>query len=426
MAAAKAEKVEKKSQMELARAYLDKTFGKGCIMDLEGAISDTKEGIDGGHPFINYVLGGCVPYGKHIEAFGFESSGKSTWAYTVAGKAQKKKGQFRANGKPFTGRVLILDYEHAFDKRYFKRQGGLTTEDHLIVAQPETAEEGMEILRVFIDAELIDLCIVDSVAAMMSFKESAAFVNSEGKDLQYGTEKQQQGAMGEQQIGLHARVITQSLKQLSGRMGSHGVSIIWINQIRTKIGTGGRQTTETTTGGNAIKFYAAIRLEFRKVGGKEGKILDPFTKTIKKGVVAMNVVVRGAKNKEAAPFKEAPVTVRFGDGLSVEDDLINLAINYKMIEKTGQGWYMTTKLGAARNARGEDDFRKLLREDKVLYKKIFDQIDIEKIIGDAMVVEDDPVADDAIVAAIETPPLPAVVVEEDPEVTALLGEAAPA
>jgi recombination protein RecA len=388
--------------LAMAHKYLEGAFGKGAVMDLDGAV-ETKNCIPTGHPYIDYVLGGGWYYGKHHELYGYESSGKSTLAYQGAANAQIKKNK--------TGRVLLLDYEHAFDVKYFRQLGGKTDRNHLQVAQPETAEEGFEIARVMIDNDLIDMMIVDSVAAMMSFKESGAYVNSVGDQVADGAKGgKQQGSMGEMRIGLHAQIISQALKQLSARMGKHDVATIWINQIRTKINTN-RPSSETTTGGNALKFYAAVRLEMRKMSAKKGKIYNPFENATVDGIVAIQTLVKAAKNKECPPFREAPITIGFGTGMQVEEDLLQLAVKHKFIEKTGQGWYKCKALGATRDARGEQEFLKLLKEEPTVKKTLMDKVDLNKLM-DGMTARVVPDEDDKTG-------------EEDKDISALLSSAEP-
>jgi len=338
-----------------ARKYLEKQFGKGSLMNLSGSV-ELHKCIPTGHPFIDYVMGGGMPYGKMVEIYGQPSSGKTTLSLLIAAQAQRIHNN--------TGRVLWLDYEHAFDLRYFKRLGGLFDEDHFLVSQPSTAEEGLEIARIFVARELCDLVVFDSVAAMMSFKESGDWVDSSGNVTTDGKGKQQ-GGMGTTQIGLHARVITQGIKQLQAKIGPPEIGVIWINQIRTKIATGkGQQTRETTTGGNAIKFYSGIRLEMQRVSSKKGKLYDPIeNKILDDQVVAINTRVKGAKNRCAPPFRQAVVTCTFGQGLDTETDLLKMATNHKLVSKGKTGWYSTKDIGATRNARGEADFKKLLREE---------------------------------------------------------------
>lgn len=339
----------------IARKYLEKQFGQGALMDLTGAI-ELHNCIPSSHPFVDYVLGGGIPYGKMIEVYGPPSSGKTTLSMLAVAEAQKKKNR--------TGRVWWGDYEHSFDLQYFTRLGGLIDSDHLLVSQPTTAEEGFEIARVMISRGLVDMVVFDSVAAMMSFKESGQWVDSSGNVTEDGRGKQQ-GGMGETQIGLHARVITQGIKQLSSQIGPHEVACVFINQTRTKIATQkGQRTTETTTGGNAIKFYSSVRLELQRVKSKKGRLYDPIeNKILEDQVIAIETRVKGAKNKVAPPFRQAIITVTFGQGFDVESDLLRMAAAHKLVEKGPTGWYKTQALGASRNARGEADFKKLLKEE---------------------------------------------------------------
>jgi hypothetical protein len=149
--------------------------------------------------------------------------------------------------------------------------------------------------------------------------------------------------------------------------------VIWINQLRTKINTNG-PTSETTSGGHALRFYATVRLELRKIGAVKGKVFNPFENKMKDGIIAMRTVVKGAKNKAAPPFREVPITIRFGTGIDVEDAIAEYACNQGMMEKSAQGWYMTTKLGASRNARGLEDFRALMKAEPLIWKGIVDKV----------------------------------------------------
>jgi len=354
--------------------YLEKQFGPGIVMTLDGAV-EKKDCITSGHPFIDYVLGGGFYFGKHHEIFGYESAGKSTLAYQVAIQCQKMMYN--------TGRVLLLDYENAWSKSYFELLGGKTTGDSFVVSQPETAEDGLEVARVFIDGELVDLIIVDSVSAMMPKAEEAIYVNTSGKevDIDKVTDKTKQvGHMGQAKIGSQSLVMSQGLKQLSSRINRKKVCMIWINQIRTKIATGKNQKTkDTTSGGNALRFYAAVRIELRKVGSVTGKLFDPFENKVKDNqIVAIKTIVRGAKNKEAPPFREAPIEVRFGQGIDVEKGILDFAVDHKLIVKGGGGWYMTEGVGASRNARGIEDFRKLMKKEPEVWKGLLAKCDFGK------------------------------------------------
>lgn len=351
------------SPLQQARTYLEGRFGANVLMDLDGAI-ENKDCISTGHPFIDWVLGGGIYYGKHHELAGLESSGKSTLAYTVAAECQKKKRN--------TGRVLILDYENAFDKKYFKALGGQLGEDKLIVSQPETSEEGFEIMRVVTDMALVDLIIVDSVAAMMSSRESGSF---DAANTAVGAGKSSQaGGMGEMQVGLHARVMSQGLKQITSRTNRNGVAVLWINQFRTKLNFKGI-SSNTTTGGNALKYYAAVRLEFVKKTTKVGKLYDPIENKTKDGPVAMQTIVKCTKNKEAPPFREALTTLTFGLGFDADADMLNLAATHGVIKKGATGWYDLNQLGIDKKFRGEFAFLQAMREDPKLREVILSKLD---------------------------------------------------
>lgn len=373
--------------LSVALSYLERQFGKGIATTLDAAV-DKKDCIPTGHPFVDYVLGGGFYFGKHHEVFGMESSGKSTLCYQTAIQCQRMKFN--------TGRVLLLDYENAWSKSYFKKLGGQITGDKFMVSQPETAEDGMEVMRVFIDEELVDLIIVDSVSAMCPEDEEAIYYDTSGKevDLSRVTDKTKQtGHMGRAKIGSQSLVMSQGLKQLSSRINRKRVCVIWINQVRTKINTTGGKTTETTSGGNALRFYAAVRLELRKIGATKGKLFDPIENKIKEGIVAIQTVVKGAKNKEAPPFREAPIEVRFGQGIDVEKGILEFAVAQKLIAKGGGGWFETKDIGASRNARGIEDFRKLRIEEPQMWETLLKKCNFEKAMdgmnASVVAVEDD-------------------------------------
>lgn len=359
---------EGQKAVEAAKTYLAKQFGTGALMDLTGAV-ELHNCIHTGHPFVDYVFGGGVPYGKMVEIYGPPSSGKTTLCMMTVIEAQKKANR--------TGRVWWGDYEHSFDLEYYKKLGGSIDPDKLLVSQPTTAEEGFEIARVMINRGLVDAIVFDSVAAMMSFKESGGFVDGKGIIVEDGTKgAKKQGEMGSTQIGLHARVITQGIKQLNALIGQHDVACMFINQTRTKIATGpGQRTTETTTGGNAIKFYSSVRLELQRVKSKKGKLYDPIeNKILDDQVVAIETRVKGAKNKVAPPFRQAICTVTFGQGFDVESDLLRMACAHKIVTKGKTGWYSTQDIGASRNARGEADFRKLLKEEPPIREALMTRV----------------------------------------------------
>lgn len=356
----------KSNKLSNSIRYLEKKFGKGVVMDLQ-SLPVHRPSISVGHPGVDWVLGcGGFPFGMHVELYGFESSGKSTLSIHTAVACQLLKYN--------TGRVLYLDFENSFDLTYAKRLGLKTDKDHLLVSQPDFAEQGLEIMREFIDNELVDLIIVDSVAAMMPKAESAAW-QKDAETHRGG----QSGEMGKTTIGLQSRVVSQGLKQLSGRISSKKVCVIWINQIRTKISTSGGRTTTTTPGGNALKFYSSIRLELQKKSSLKGKLFDPWQNRVVDGVVGMITNIRAVKNKAAPPFREAPLLVRFGTGIDKEWTILEYVTKNGFLKKGGTGWYFTEGIGASRNARGLEDFRKLMKEEPHVWKKLCDQCDFDKL-----------------------------------------------
>jgi len=308
---------DRQKAMELAITQIEKQFGKGAIMKLGGAdaVIDIPA-ISTGSLGLDIALGvGGLPRGRVVEIFGPESGGKTTLALHAVAEAQKKGGL-----------AGFVDAEHALDISYAKKIGVNT--DELLIAQPDTGEQALEIAEVLVRSGALDILVVDSVAALVPRSEL-------------------EGDMGDAQMGLQARLMSQALRKLTGSISKSKTTVIFINQIRMKIGTF-FGNPETTTGGNALKFYASQRLDIRKVN------------TIKQGQEATgnHVRVKVVKNKVAPPFKEAEFDILFGEGISKENEVIDIASENGIIEKSG-AWY---SYRGERLGQGRDNVRAYLKE----------------------------------------------------------------
>lgn len=312
------EKVTEKVQaIGAAIAQIEKQFGKGAIMRLGGESEVSPiAAIPTGSLGLDLALGvGGYPRGRVIEIYGPESSGKTTMTLHAIAEAQKRGGV-----------AAFIDAEHALDLSYAKKLG--VNPDELLVAQPDTGEQALEIAEQLVRTSAIDLVIIDSVAALVPKAEI-------------------EGDMGDAHVGLQARLMSQALRKLTGVVSRSGCCVIFINQIRMKIGvTFGNP--ETTTGGHALKFYASVRLDLRRLGHvKEGE-----------SVVGSRVRVRVVKNKVAPPFREAEFEVLFGSGIAREAELLEIACQRGWIEKNGS-WFV---MGGERMGQGREKALEWLRE----------------------------------------------------------------
>ncbi|HBG27099.1 MAG TPA: recombinase RecA [Phycisphaerales bacterium] len=319
---------EKNSSLERAIAQIEKQYGSGSIMQMDESRYAKIEGIPTGSMSLDIALGGCgIPRGRIIEFFGPESSGKTTLALHVIAGAQKMGGV-----------AAFIDAEHALDTTWAKRLG--VDVSGLLVSQPDTGEQALDIAEMLVKSNAVDVIVIDSVAALIPAAEL-------------------QGEMGQSHMGLQARLMSQAMRKLTGIISKSKTCLIFINQIRMKIGVM-FGNPETTTGGNALKFYSSVRLDIRRVS------------TIKDAVNAIGSRVRArvVKNKIAPPFREAEFDIMFDGGISYEGDLIDLGCTCGVIAKSG-AWllYGETKLG-----QGRENAKKLLIEDKKLTKEISDKI----------------------------------------------------
>src|SRR5438270_19035 len=303
---------EKAKAVELAFSQIEKQFVKGSIMRLgqKGAIQPI-EAIPTGAISIDYALGiGGLPRGRVVEIFGPESSGKTTLALQVIAEAQKTGGM-----------AAFVDAEHALDAAYAQKLG--VDIDNLLVSQPDNGEQALEIVEVLIRSNGVDVVVVDSVAALVPKAEI-------------------EGEMGEAQMGLQARLMSQALRKLTGAVSKSKTSLIFINQLREKIGVM-FGNPETTTGGRALKFYASVRLDIRRIAAiKDGE-----------SVVGNRTKVKVVKNKVASPFREAEFDIIYGEGVSKEGDLLDLGVAQNLVEKSGSWFsYKGDRIGQGReNAR---------------------------------------------------------------------------
>jgi recombination protein RecA len=323
------ERQEKLKALDAAVGQIEKQFGKGSIMRLGSNTSINQvEAISTGAISIDYALGiGGVPRGRVVEIFGPESSGKTTMALQIIAEAQKRGGM-----------AAFVDAEHALDAVYAKKLG--VDIDNLLVSQPDNGEQALEIVEVIIRSNSVDVVVVDSVAALVPRAEI-------------------EGEMGEAQMGLQARLMSQALRKLTGAVSKSKASLIFINQLREKIGVM-FGNPETTTGGRALKFYSSVRVDIRRIGAiKDGE-----------DVVGNRTRVKIVKNKLAPPFREAEFDIMYGEGVSREGDLIDIAVEHKIIEKSG-AWFA---YGGERLGQGRENVKNYLKENIELRSAIEEKV----------------------------------------------------
>ena len=326
----KSSKSEDKSKaLAAALAQIEKQFGKGSIMKMDGSHQDENlEVISTGSLGVDLALGvGGLPRGRIVEIFGPESSGKTTLCLETIAQCQK-------NG----GVCAFIDAENAFDPIYARKLGVKVEE--LMVSQPDTGEQALEICDMLVRSGGVDMVVIDSVAALVPKAEI-------------------EGDMGDSHVGLQARLMSQALRKLTGHIKKTNTLVVFINQIRMKIGVM-FGSPETTTGGNALKFYASVRLDIRRTG------------QIKKGddVIGNETKVKVIKNKVAPPFRQAEFDILYGEGMSWEGELIDLGVKYDIVEKSG-AWY---SYNGAKIGQGKDNVRVWLKENPDVANEIDSKI----------------------------------------------------
>jgi recombination protein RecA len=323
------ERQERLKALDVAVNQIEKQFGKGSIMRLgqHHAVAPV-EVIPTGAISIDYALGiGGMPRGRVIEIFGPEASGKTTLALQVIAEAQRMGGL-----------AAFVDAEHALDAAYARKLG--VDIDNLLVSQPDNGEQALEIVEVIIRSGSVDVVVVDSVAALVPRAEI-------------------EGEMGEAQMGLQARLMSQALRKLTGVVSKSKTALIFINQLREKIGVM-FGNPETTTGGRALKFYASVRVDIRRIGAiKDGE-----------NVVGGRTRIKVVKNKLAAPFREAEFDIMYGEGISREGDLIDLAVEHKIIEKSG-AWFA---FAGERLGQGRENVKGFLKEHPDIRSAVDDKV----------------------------------------------------
>ena len=328
---------DKLKALQLTLDKLEKSYGKGTIMKLGDTAIEPIDFISTGSISLDIALGiGGIPKGRVIEIYGPESSGKTTLATHIIAEAQKKGGI-----------AAFIDAEHAFDQFYAKKLGVDT--DNLLISQPDNGEQALEIADNLIRSGAIDVIVIDSVAALVPKSEI-------------------EGEMGDSKMGLHARLMSQALRKLTGTISKTGCCCIFINQLRDKIGVM-FGNPETTTGGNALKFYASVRLDIRRIS----QIKDSDE------VSGNRVKVKIVKNKVAPPFRIAEFDVMFGEGISKNVEIVDLGVDFGIIKKAGS-WYSygDTKLG-----QGRDAVKQLLSDNPELAEELEIKIKAE-VTGDKL------------------------------------------
>ena len=321
---AKERSKERQGAIDVAVSQIERQFGKGSIMKLGERRSLDIPTISTTSLSVDYALGvGGIPRGRVVEIFGPESSGKTTLALHVVAEAQRKGGA-----------AAFVDAEHALDPEYAGKLG--VDVDNLMVSQPDSGEQALEITEILIRSGALDVVVVDSVAALVPKAEL-------------------DGEMGDSFVGLQARLMSQAMRKLTGIVSKSHTSLLFINQIREKIGVM-FGSPETTTGGRALKFYASLRLDIRRIG------------SIKEGDTAIGnrTKLRVVKNKVAPPFRIAEFDIMYGEGISREGDLLDLGVTHRVVDKSG-AWY---SFGEIRLGQGRENARQFLRDNPELAEEI--------------------------------------------------------
>ncbi len=332
----------KKKAIDLAIKQIDKTFGKGALIRLGDKVIEPIDSISTGSLGLDLALGiGGVPKGRVMEIYGPESSGKTTLALQIIGQAQ-------ANGSV----CAFVDAEHALDVKYAGNLG--VDVDNLFVSQPDFGEQALDIVETLTRSGAVDVIVIDSVAALTPKSEI-------------------DGDMGDTHVGLQARLMSQALRKLTGVVSKMGTTVIFINQIRMKIGTMGYGSPETTTGGNALKFYASVRIDVRRIA------------TLKQAdeQIGNRVKAKVIKNKVAPPFRQAEFDIMFGEGISKEGEIVDYGVKLDIIDKSGS-WF---SYGEARLGQGRENVKAFLKENKELSLELENKIKEEMGIKPINVME---------------------------------------
>jgi len=316
----------KKRALSAALTQIERQFGKGSVMRMGDRVIEATEVIPTGSLMLDIALGiGGLPKGRVVEIYGPESSGKTTLTLQAIAECQKQGGT-----------AAFIDAEHALDPVYAAKLG--VNVDDLLLSQPDTGEQALEIADMLVRSGSIDIVVIDSVAALTPKAEI-------------------EGEMGDQLPGLQARLMSQALRKLTGNIKRSNTLVIFINQLRMKIGVMmPGQSPETTTGGNALKFYASVRLDIRRIGA------------IKKGdeIIGNQTKIKVVKNKLAPPFKQVVTEILYGEGISREGELIDMGVDAKLVDKAG-AWY---SYGSERIGQGKDNSRTYLRENPAVAAKL--------------------------------------------------------
>jgi recombination protein RecA len=320
----------KRKALSAALSQIEKQFGKGAVMRMGDRAVDVIEAIPTGSLMLDIALGiGGLPRGRVVEIYGPESSGKTTLTLQVIAQAQKLGGS-----------CAFIDAEHALDPTYAEKLG--VKVDDLLLSQPDTGEQALEIADMLVRSSAVDVVVIDSVAALTPRAEI-------------------EGEMGDQLPGLQARLMSQALRKLTGNIKRSNTMVIFINQLRMKIGVMmPGQSPEVTTGGNALKFYASVRLDIRRIGA------------VKKGeeIVGNQTKIKVVKNKLAPPFKQIVTEILYGEGISREGELIDMGSDNRIVEKSG-AWY---SYGGERIGQGKDNARQYLKENPAIAREIEDKL----------------------------------------------------
>ena len=316
----------KKRALSAALTQIERQFGKGSVMRMGDRVIEPVEIIPTGSLMLDIALGiGGLPRGRVVEIYGPESSGKTTLTLQAIAQCQKQGGT-----------AAFIDAEHALDPIYAAKLG--VNVDDLLLSQPDTGEQALEIADMLVRSGSIDIVVIDSVAALTPKAEI-------------------EGEMGDQLPGLQARLMSQALRKLTGNIKRSNTTVIFINQLRMKIGVMmPGQSPETTTGGNALKFYASVRLDIRRIGA------------IKKGdeIIGNQTKIKVVKNKLAPPFKQVVTEILYGEGISREGELIDMGVEAKLVEKAG-AWY---SYDGERIGQGKENARQYLKENPVAAQKL--------------------------------------------------------